>query len=263
MDGLLEFLRDETRCTVLQAPGLEADDFVAHWIRRRPDARHVLVSSDSDFVQLLAPNVVIRDPLHERTLDLGGVTDDAGRRLAFAVDTASGRLRVGQPDPSFEPPADWRRLALFVKIVRGDSTDGVFPAYPGVRFEGSSKRVGLREAWEDRADKGWHWQNFMQQTWDKLPPPPLPGSPLPASSVTTVRVLDEFRFNETLIDLTRQPDEVQAAMDAVIDEAVSRPPPPPVGMAFLRWCARHDLPSLGREAEEHARYLGRGCPTLS
>ena len=56
-DELQEFLDKRTNCTVLQDPQCEADDFIARWIQNHPDAEHVIISSDSDFYQLLNANV--------------------------------------------------------------------------------------------------------------------------------------------------------------------------------------------------------------
>lgn len=255
LNDLVDFLHDETRCTVLRGHGLEADDLVAGWIDRHPHARHIILSGDSDFVQLLAPNVTLRDSQNERTVDITGVVNDAGETLSFGLDSTSGRIRVGKPDPTFTPPPEWWRESLFMKIVRGDTTDGIFPAYPGVRFTGSSKRVGIREAWDDREQQGWHWQNFMQHTWDKT---------RLADDGTTirtpVRVLDEFRFNERLIDLRKQPPDIRQAMDVAMDAACSLESPARVGMSFIRWCTTHDLPFLAKEAEDHVAYLGKSLP---
>src|SRR3954464_6760922 len=35
-NGLLGYLIEQTRCTVLTAPEIEGDDFIARWIARRP-----------------------------------------------------------------------------------------------------------------------------------------------------------------------------------------------------------------------------------
>lgn len=267
LDDFLAFLAEKTRCTVLQSPGVEGDDFVARWVQLHPDDEHVILSGDSDFVQLLAPNVAILDAVNERLLKTEGVFDLAGNPLVFGVDGGSGKVKVGESVAAakkkakkegktfdWAPEPEWWKKALFVKLVRGDVGDGVFSAYPGVRYEGSSKKVGIREAWEDRATQGYHWNNFMLQRWNKLLGTDANGNNI----VKEVRVLDEFKFNETLIDLTKQPDAVKERMDAVIVQAVQKEPVGNVGIHFLRFCDRNNLPSLTREADDHARYLARG-----
>ena len=56
-DALKTFISENTNCTVLRHENLEADDLVAGWIQSHPDDEHIIVSSDTDFHQLLADNV--------------------------------------------------------------------------------------------------------------------------------------------------------------------------------------------------------------
>jgi len=46
----------------------------------------------------------------------------------------------------------WRK-ALFIKLMRGDASDSVFSAFPGVRYEG--KKISICAAWEDRIEQGY------------------------------------------------------------------------------------------------------------
>lgn len=252
-DELIAFLSEKTRCTVLQSPGAEGDDFVARWVQLHPNDEHIIISGDSDFVQLLAPNVSIYDAVNERTIACDAVTDARGKKLAFSVDPGSGKLKVGAAvgKEGFEPEPEWWKKALFLKIIRGDTGDGIFSAYPGVRFEGSSKRVGLREAWADRSEQGYHWNNLMLQRWSKLVGTDSNGEPIHEE----VMVKDEYAFNESLIDLTKQPEHVKDLMDQVIVQAVQKDPVGNVGIHFLRFCDRHQLPNLSKEANDHAAYL--------
>lgn len=254
LDRLADFLDAKTRCTVLRKQGIEGDDFVARWIMRHPDDEHVIVSGDSDFVQLIAPNVSIYDAINQRMIRHDSVTDDRGRRLEFSVNPKDGKVKVGKPQDDFVPEDEWWKKALFVKIIRGDAGDSIFAAYPGVRYEG--KKCSIRAAWEDRHAQGYDWNNLMFQTWDKL----LGTNEDGEKQTMPVRVLDEFRLNESLIDLTKQPDDVKRLMDAAIDEAVQRPLPTTVGVHFLRYCATENLPSLSNEAAQHAAYLNSAYP---
>jgi 5'-3' exonuclease len=251
-DTLVQYLNQDSRCTVLAAAEIEGDDFIARWITRHPEDRHVIVSGDSDFVQLVSVNVQVFDAFNQRMLSHTGVTNERGEPLAFQVSSKDGKIKVGEPDRAFVPESDWWRKALFIKLVRGDSTDSVFSAYPGVRYAG--KKCSIRAAWEDRAEQGYDWNNLMFQTWDKL---------LESGEVQTVRVIDEFRINEHLIDLTKQPAAILATMDAAIDTAIARPPVRDVGRQFLRFCTAHDLPALAKEAAEHVAYLNAAYPCRS
>jgi len=56
-DELKDYLTSKSNCTLLQHPRCEADDFIARWIQNHPEDQHVIVSSDSDFYQLLSTNV--------------------------------------------------------------------------------------------------------------------------------------------------------------------------------------------------------------
>jgi len=247
LDALQAYLAAQTRCTVLREREVEGDDFVARWIARHPNDEHLIVSSDSDFVQLIADKVRIYDAINQRVLSREMIVDDRGRNLAFAVSPKDGKIRVGEPDGNFVPEPEWWRKALFIKLVRGDAGDSIFSAFPGVRYEG--KKCSIRAAWEDRVEQGYDWNNLMFQTWDIL---------LETGGSRQVRVLDQFRLNEHLIDLTKQPAPIMQAMDATIDHAISRPPIKQVGMYFLRFCDQLDLPLLAKEAGDHVAYLNIG-----
>ena len=280
MKDFVEFMSEKTRCTVLHQSGIEGDDFIARWIQLHPNDEHIILSSDSDFIQLITDKVTLYNGIDDRLLTPDGVFDgQTGDRLVFHVDSGSGKVKVlGTPEQekkkhdkaqkekakmsatyvptewSWEIEPEWQKKALFVKLVRGDSGDSVFSAYPGVRYHGSAKKVGINEAWEDRSGQGFHWNNFMLQSWDKLLGTDEKGNNL----TEKVRVIDEFKINERIIDLTKQPDDVKDLMDTVIVQAVQKEPVGNVGMAFLKFCHRNALPNLSKEATDHAAYRNRG-----
>ncbi|RYE97738.1 MAG: hypothetical protein EOO77_38525 [Oxalobacteraceae bacterium] len=204
----------------------------------------------------------------------------SGEDLVFSVDGSSGKIKVPgtfaemqakhkrdqkekqRKDPAHtiteyhwtKPEPEWWKRALFLKIVRGDVGDGIFSAYPGVRYEGSSKKTGIREAWEDRNAGGFHWNNFMLSRWDKALGQDESGNTISEN----VRVMDEYAINRSLIDLTQQPERIKEMMDAVIVQAVQKEPVGNVGINFMKFCAKHDLTNLNRDATDHAAYLNRG-----
>jgi hypothetical protein len=243
------YLTDHTRCTVLRAAGVEGDDFAARWIVCHPGDHHIIISGDSDFVQLIAPNVQIFDAINQRLISHDRITDDKDNKLEFTVSQKDGKIKVGVPNADFVPEQDWQRKALFLKLIRGDVGDSIFAAFPGVRYDGKKHSIG--SAWADRQDKGYDWNNLMCQSWDKL----IGMSPSGEKLTESVRVIDEYRINEHLIDLTQQPQTVIDQMDRAIVAATTRPLPSGVGMQLLRFCARHDLPMLAKEAEQHIPYL--------
>lgn len=253
LNTLTSYLAQQTRCTVLQANNVEGDDFIARWIGRHPHDQHVIISGDSDFIQLMAPNVRIYDALNQRVIALDGIIDDRGLKLAFSVSVKDGKLKTGRPDAKFVPEEDWWRKALFIKLLRGDTGDSVFAAYPGVRYEG--KKCSIKAAWEDRKNQGYDWNNLMYQQWDKLL-----GHTNGEKLTERVRVIDEYRVNQQVIDLTQQPVAIQQTMDACIDAAIQQQPLKHVGIAFLQFCTVHNLPTLAKEADDHVVYLNTGYP---
>jgi hypothetical protein len=257
LQQLIVYLREQTRCTVLEAEDIEADDFVARWIFRHPNDRHIIVSCDSDFVQLLSPDVRIYDAINQRMIAIDRITDEQGRSLAFSVNPKDGKIKVGSVAKSdFVPESEWWKKALFIKLLRGDVGDSVFSAYPGVRYEG--KKCSIRAAWEDRVQHGYDWNNLMFQTWSKLLGTNEAGEPI----TQTVRVIDEYKTNQMIIDLTKQPDNVIAKMDTTIDTAMVRPAAQSVGIGFLRLCKAHDQPTLLKEANDHVTYLNASYPKV-
>jgi len=78
-DTFKDFITDKTNCTVLQNPRLEADDLIAGWIQSHPNDKHVIISTDTDFVQLIAPNVTQYNGVMETTITHKGIFDDKGK----------------------------------------------------------------------------------------------------------------------------------------------------------------------------------------
>ena len=78
-DELKEYIDKRTNCTVLQHPECEADDFIARWIQNHPDDEHVIVSSDSDFYQLLTDKVTQYNGITNQHIKLDGIVNDKGK----------------------------------------------------------------------------------------------------------------------------------------------------------------------------------------
>ena len=125
--------------------------------------------------------------------------------------------------------------------MRGDSTDNVFSAFPGVRTKGTKNKVGLIEAYADREKKGYNWNNMQLQRW------------LDHNNVEH-RVRDDYERNRVLIDLTCQPDEVKQSVDKYIREGVRTVTTPQVGIHFLKFCAKYELTKIS-ESGDYAKWL--------
>ena len=233
-DDLKTFLSDKTNCTVLQHQRLEADDLIAGWIQSHPNDEHVIVSSDTDFYQLLAKNVKqyngIADELH--TLD--GILDKKGKLVIDKKTKEPKKI----PDPSW---------ILFEKCLRGDPTDNVFSAYPGVRTKGSKNKVGLEEAYLDRNHKGFNWNNMMLQRWVD-------------HNGIEHRVLDDYERNCVLVDLTAQPEDVKAIIKETIVANTVEKSRPMVGAQFLKLCGKYELKRLSENATSFGDFLSKGYP---
>jgi len=234
---LVTYLTDKTNVTVLQNPIAEADDMIATWIQTHPDDNHTLVSSDSDFYQLLAPNVRIYDPVKDILITTTSVTNDKGKNMSFVMN--NGKLSKLKVDPDFKPEPEWWKYALFLKIVRGDSSDNIFSAYPGAREVGTKNKVGIKDAYSDKDSKGYAYNNFMLQKF------------VDHDNVEH-RVKDAFERNRILIDLTAQPDAIKESCKKIINEttAKSNVSPAEIGMHFMKFCGRWDLTKIGDSAQQ-------------
>jgi 5'-3' exonuclease len=211
---------------------------IAVFIEAHPDDNHIIISSDSDFFQLLRyPNVMLYDPVKDIQIKQDGIFNDDGDRLAFIVDT-NAKIKVGKPDDNFVCDPDWYNYALFLKCIRGDKTDYIFSAYPGVREKGSKTTIGIREAYSDRETRGFTWNNFMQQKWID-------------HNQQERKVLERYEFNRKLIDLQQIPDEVKVGCLSIIAEETDRKNVPAVeiGMGFLKFCGKWDLKRIGNNSE--------------
>jgi 5'-3' exonuclease len=229
-DTFKDFIRDKTNCTVLQNPQLEADDLIAGWIQSHPTDDHVIISTDTDFVQLIAPNVRQYNGVMEHVITHEGIFDDKGKSI---IDKKT-------KEPKAAPDPEW---LLFEKCMRGDTSDNVFSAYPGVRTRGTSKKVGLTEAFEDRRSKGFAWNNLMLQRWCD-------------HEGREHRVLEDYERNRRLIDLSYQPDHIKEIIAATIAETTnSNKNVSQVGVKLMKFCGLYDLKKISEQAQSYAEPL--------
>ena len=127
--------------------------------------------------------------------------------------------------------------------MRGDTSDNVFSAYPGVRTKGTSKKVGLTEAFEDRKSKGYAWNNLMLQRWTD-------------HNGQEHRVLEDYERNRRLIDLSHQPDDIKAIMADTITKATSADKNvSQVGLRLMKFCGLYDLKKISDQAASYSEPL--------
>jgi hypothetical protein len=128
VDHLADFenlIINHTTITTLFADKLEADDLIAGFVQAHPDDEIVLISSDTDMLQLMIhPKLTIISPANDKPATLAEYGGDA-------------------------------EYYLFTKCVRGDPTDNIQSAYPRVRS------TRLKKAYEDP----YEMVQLMKETW--------------------------------------------------------------------------------------------------
>jgi 5'-3' exonuclease len=228
-DHFTTYLRDKTNVSVLRHPNAEADDIIARFIHLHPDDEHFIISNDTDFLQLITENVHQYNGMTNQVIKLDGYYDDRDR-LVKDKKTKEPKLLE---DPEY---------LLFKKIIRGDSSDNVFSAYPGVREKGTKNSVGIRDAYEDRNKQGFNWNNMMLQRWTD-------------HDGVEHRVKDDYERNRSLIDLTAQPQEIKDKVDEVIRADVRTATTPQVGIHLMKFCGKYELTKISEQAETYAKWL--------
>lgn len=236
-DEFKTFITEKTNCTVLQHKQLEADDLIAGFIQSHPNDKHVIISTDTDFVQLISPTVSQYNGVSGIHIRHNGYFDIKGLPVK---DNKTGELKV-PPNP------EW---LLFEKCMRGDTSDNVFSAYPGVRTKGTKNKVGLTEAFEDRTNKGFSWNNLMLQRWTD-------------HNGTEHRVLEDYERNRILIDLTHQPTNIREIINETIDENAKPKDVTQVGIRMLKFCQSFDMKKIVDSIQQYAEPFQTKYPESS
>lgn len=222
MDEFIKFVTEQTNCTVLRHPNAEADDMIARWIALHPEDQHVVISSDSDFQQLISKNVVIYNGIAGLLYTHEGIFDKDGK-----IAKNKQGLDLAVPNP------EW---LLFEKCMRGDDSDNVMSAFPGVR------KTKLEAAFQDRHTKGYVWNNLMLSKW------------LDHENVEH-RVRDDYERNRQLIDLTQQPIDLIEKFDRAIIDSTNKEPRKQIGINLMRFCNVHGLVRIEKQVGEFSSTL--------
>jgi len=227
-DAFCSYLKDRTNCSVLRDPKAEADDLIARFVTLHPADSHYIISTDTDYDQLITDRVVRYNGVGNELVTINGYFKENGKPV---LDKLKNPKLLEDP-----------QYLLFKKLVRGDSSDNIFASYPGAREVGSKNKVGIREAFEDRNKMGFNYNNFMLQRFTD-------------HEGVEHRVRDDFERNRTLIDLTAQPDDIKLSVDTNIREGVRRTTIPQVGIHLLKFCGKYELQKIADNAETYAKWL--------
>jgi len=182
----------------------------------------------------LAPNVQQYNGVADELHTLEGILDKKGKLVIDKKTKEPKRI----PDPQW---------ILFEKCMRGDPTDNIFSAYPGVRTKGSKNKIGLTEAFADQHKKGYAWNNLMLQRWTD-------------HNGVEHRVLDDYERNRVLVDLTAQPAEIKAKIAETIAANAVKKSRPMVGAQFLKFCGKYELNRLSEQSQSFSEFLGAEYP---
>lgn len=230
---LYDFLKDQTNVITLKARDMEADDFMARWVQTHPDDQHVILSSDSDFRQLISPKVELFDGMSNTLYRSDGVFFQDGKKAKKAdlVETLyREQWKVKSKDDVREivDPA-WY---LFEKVMRGDKSDNIPPV---VKPYYQTKNI--RAMFEDTNLLA----EFLPQIREDLEDKPTHE--------------DLYMRNAGLIDLSLLPQFVVDRLDQAIEEELAKPKAPMIGMNLLRFCKRYDLNHVSSNARNFANML--------
>ena len=224
-DDFLDFLVEQTNSSAIRSSVAEADDVIALWIEAHKDSKNVIVSTDSDFYQLISPTVSLYNGMTNQIVTANGFYDEKDNPV---IDKKTNQPK-GAPDP------EW---LLFEKCIRGDSSDNVFTAFPKVR------KTKIKEAFDDRHNQGFVWNNFMLSKWTD-------------HNGNDMVVKDCYERNKQLVDLSQQPDEVRTNILTEIVRAQNSKSIEQVGVRFMKFCNKYSLEKLAQNPTEHAKYLNK------
>tara|TARA_R110002074_G_scaffold26383_1_gene77549 strand:+ start:1014 stop:2000 length:987 start_codon:yes stop_codon:yes gene_type:complete len=233
-DEFKDFVNDKTNCTVMRHSQLEADDLIAGWVQSHPNDHCVIVSTDGDFAQLIGPNCT----------QYNGVSNTTITHEGYFTDKGDAVIDKKTKEPKAAPVPDFM---LFEKCMRGDTSDNVFSAYPGVRTKGTKNKVGLNEAFADKESKGFNWNNMMLQRWTD-------------HNGEEHRVLDDYNRNVVLCDLSAQPADIREIINNTIAENAKPKEVQQVGMRLMKFCAKWDMQRIADQAQAYAQPLQARYP---
>ena len=102
-------MQEQTNSSAIRSSVAEADDVIALWIEAHKDSKNIIVSTDSDFYQLLDDNVIQYNGTTDQIVSLDGLKN------AKTGETVIDK-KTNEPKKAIDP-----EFVLFEKCVRGDS----------------------------------------------------------------------------------------------------------------------------------------------
>lgn len=232
------FLQENSNCTVLWVEGCEADDLIARWIKNHPNDTNIIVSSDSDFKQLVYGDVHLFNATSGVLCSGYGIYESCEKKRLKRgeefKELFGDKWRVvldketGKPE-KFDP--GW---ILFKKIMTGDKSDNIFRAAPP-----RTRTDLMREAYN-------HWGGIAWTDLMSMKRLDLPNEPT---------VADVYERNRNLIDFELMPENISTAADEAIKVATAREVKRSLGMKFMMFCRQRNMVSLGIEVEKYVPML--------
>lgn len=174
IDHMKEFealIENYTTIITLVEQDLEADDLIAGFCQQEAseDNEIIIISTDTDLLQLKRyENVAVISPANDKEQMLDEFDND----------------------PLYY---------VFQKCIRGDATDNVQSAFPGVR------QTRIKKAFTDPFER----VSLMKELWTN-------------ENKVQFRVQDLFEENQKLIDLEKQPDDIRQLIELSVKAAVRR-----------------------------------------
>jgi len=248
IDEFYEFLSTQTNVTVLRKKGVEADDFIARWTALHQDEHSIIISTDSDYRQLVSGHTTIYDPMAEIIFRPDGIYDKlngfAGRsKVVKRIGMTKWIQRTTEHGDVILPDPGW---TVFKKAALGkqDEIDRSSPKGLGeTRLQRGWDELGWVPVSEvDRGifdrEAGENWE-LIREKFDE-------------------EHLKLFDRNIVLSHLLRQPEDVIESIDEAILEAtdpnrqvVKRD----IGFNVMKFCRDHHLPTIAEGIRTYAPML--------
>ena len=250
LDDFYEFLLKETNVTTLREYGVEADDFIARWIQLHPNDKHIIISNDKDFIQLVDDNVEIYNGVKNELTTSHGVYYQDGVKASTKIKVVSmynemwkqkhDRVKGILQDDPIEINPKWE---LFLKIMKGDVSDNIPPAHIP-RYQ----KKKMREAFEN--PNGPTWQSMMSGIKDKIVDEET-------GDETIITVKDVYEFNKKLVDMKMLPVSIIDKIDNRLAEELGRKPLGLQSVRFAQFCEKYQLKRLKVENQSYGNMLGK------
>lgn len=234
-----------TNALVLSAPKAETDDLM-YIFTRNVNAKNVIVSTDSDFYQLLDENTSIFNPISKITINKDFVLDEENNIMNFALD-GDGKIKTKDCEKYIDPYSvdNWVDFTLFCKCIRGDKSDNIMSAYPGVRVKGTKRKTGIIQAFNNRHDQTFDYCNFMEEEW--------------TDAYGKKHIVKEgYEANKKLIDLNCIPEDLKISFKEKVFNDIDEYYKAPTKMnmiSIMKFMNKYNVPKLNDNASLYAEFF--------